>query len=495
MIQGTASSVGKSIITAGLCRILKQDGHRVAPFKSQNMALNSYVTAEGGEMGRAQVVQAEACRLEPSVLMNPILLKPTGDKNAQVIINGKVYRNMSAMEYHNFKPEAKNIVREAYEKLASQYDMIVIEGAGSPAEINLRDKDIVNMGMAEIACAPVVLAGDIDRGGVFASIAGTLLLLDEHEKKRVRGIIINKFRGDIEILKPGIKMLEDIIGKPVIGVIPWMDLAIDDEDSVTDKFSTANINGEISVSVIRLPHISNFTDFDIFRLFPDVKLKFVTAAGSLDDADIIIIPGTKNTLDDLSFLRSTGMDREIMKHHEKGKLLAGICGGYQMLGTAVHDPHGVESSRPTVKGLGLLPVETVLMKDKTTVRTSGTVLIDCGYAEGLGGLEVKGYEIHMGETTGVPGGMEFIKSAAGMDGIFLNNIMGTYMHGIFDSHEFSRRLVNNVRKSKGLEPLIETLSYREFRDREYDRLAGILRESVDMKKIYGIINSHDNDRF
>lgn len=332
MLQGTASSVGKSILTAALCRIFYQDGYRVAPFKSQNMALNSFITEEGLEMGRAQVFQAEAAKRKPLVSMNPILLKPTGDSFAQVIIKGKVYKNMTAIEYHDFKPQLRNMVSEIYHELIQDNDIVVIEGAGSPAEINLRDKDIVNMGMAEIADTSVLLIGDIDRGGVFASLYGTIMLLTEEERRRVKGIIINKFRGDKSILEPGLRMLEELTGIPVIGVIPYGDFNIEDEDSVTDRFrKTINTQGKVVVEVIQLPHISNFTDFHVFETLPDVHLRYVSCGDRLGDPDLLIIPGSKNTIADLVYLRESGLEKEIIHAHKKGSLVLVFVEGIKYL--------------------------------------------------------------------------------------------------------------------------------------------------------------------
>ena len=423
--------------------------------------------------------------------MNPILLKPTADKSAQVILNGRVHGNMTAMEYHTFKPRARDLVRGAYEELARSFDVIVIEGAGSPAEINLRENDLVNMGMAEIADAPVLLVGDIDRGGVFASLAGTLLLLDEKEKERVKGVIINKFRGDVDILKPGLSMLEGIIGKPVLGVVPWLSLGLEDEDSVTERLRSSRGGGDISIEVIRLPRISNFTDFDIFRVFPDVSLKFVDSPGAMEDPDLIIIPGTKNTIGDMKFLRESGLERKILEHHRQGKPVIGICGGYQMMGRTISDPHGMESAEGSIPGLGLLPVDTVMEKEKITEQARGTVTAGTGLLAGLEGLELTGYEIHMGVTHGAPAGITFLETARGSCGITAGNAMGTYLHGIFDSHEFTRGLMNNIRRAKGLQAREDSFSYREYRENEFNRLAHALRQSLDMEKIYRILDRND----
>ncbi|MCP4137225.1 MAG: cobyric acid synthase [bacterium] len=494
MIQGTGSSVGKSIVCAGLCRIFLQDGLRVAPFKSQNMALNSFVTAEGLEMGRAQVVQAAASGLEPSVKMNPILLKPTGDKDAQVIVNGRVYNNLDAKAYHDYKTKAKPIVEEAYAALAEEFETIVIEGAGSPAEINLRDRDIVNMGMAEIANAPVILVSDIDRGGVFASIVGTLFLLTEEEKKRVKGVIINKFRGDIALLKPGLDMLEDIIKIPVLGVIPYMDLTLEDEDSVTERFHRRkSSNKSIRIDVIRLPYLSNFTDFDVFDLFEDVEVRYVEHAADIDAPDILVLPGSKNCIGDLLYVKHQGIDEKIRELYGSGTPVVGICGGYQMLGDSIEDPYGVEGQPRETAGLGIIPMRTVLEKEKITQQVTGTVLANEGLLAGLSGTRIEGYEIHMGRSllTGSSeeqGHSSFADTGTGETGIVNGNVLGTYIHGIFDSVEFTRGLLNNIRLGKGLEPLPVPESYREAREGEFNRLAAELRKSLNLEQVYAVLN-------
>ena len=365
MIQGTASSVGKSILTAAFCRIFKQDGYTVAPFKSQNMALNSFITEEGLEMGRAQVVQAEAAGVVPHVLMNPILLKPSTDKKAQVIFMGKVHKNMSAIEYHEFKPELKGMVKDAYDQLSSQYDVIVLEGAGSPAEINLRENDIVNMGMAELSDSPVILVGDIDRGGVFAAIYGTIKLLTEDEQKRVKGVIINKFRGDIDILKSGLDMIEELTGVPVLGVVPYTPLRIEDEDSLSERFKfEQEKEGQLKVEILYLPHVSNFTDFNVFETQEDVNVRYVMRGQSIGDPDLLIIPGSKNTIEDLIYLRNSGLEEQIIRLSRKGKRIVGICGGYQILGNKLSDPDHTESAITEIHGLGLLDIDTVFESEK-----------------------------------------------------------------------------------------------------------------------------------
>lgn len=500
MIQGTGSSVGKSILVTALCRIFKQDGLSVAPFKSQNMALNSYITAEGLEMGRAQVAQAEASGLLPSVAMNPILLKPTTDKKSQVILQGKVYKNMSAVEYHEYKPELSEMVRDEYNKLEEKHDVIVIEGAGSPAEINLRDKDLVNMGMAEIADAPVILVGDIDKGGVFASLAGTMLLLKEEERKRVKGVIINKFRGDIEILKPGIKMLEDIIKIPVLGVIPYLNVNIEDEDSVTETFKKkrSGKKKDILIEVIRLPHISNFTDFNVFANFPDVDIRYVNEGEHIGEPDILILPGSKNTIGDLSYLRESGLEDDIKKHAASGKMLIGICGGYQMLGEHLYDPHKTESNMLELPGLGLLDMSTTFAQEKVTTQVWAKVNNDM-FGQDFQNESIKGYEIHMGINTYGKNIKPFIEiydrlgvRCEEIDGVTNNvgNVFGSYIHGIFDNTKFTRMLLNKVRKSKGLEVISEIPeSFQEFKEKEYNRLADFVRQNLDMKAIYGLVDT------
>ncbi|HHW01985.1 MAG TPA: cobyric acid synthase [Thermoanaerobacterales bacterium] len=529
MVQGTGSSVGKSRIVTGLCRVFKQDGFRVAPFKSQNMALNSFITRDGHEMGRAQVAQAEACGLEPSVLMNPVLLKPSSDKNCQVIIMGKVYGNLSAMDYHEFKPKLLETVRQAINILAQQYDIIVIEGAGSPAEINLRERDIVNMGMAELVDAPVILVGDIDKGGVFASLAGTMLLLNESERARVKGVVINKFRGDLEILKPGLAMLEGIIKRPVLGVIPYTDIYIDEEDSPEAeiyrmRYSKSHRNTrsdvdvvesykdqeEIIVKVLYLPHISNFTDFVPLAEYPGVNLSYVKKGMAIGEADMVIIPGTKNTPGDLEAIKSQGWHDEIKYLFQKGAAVFGVCGGYQMLGKSIKDPHRIEGNLDIVEGLGLLDVHTTIETEKVTVRISGKVLDGLpGPAGTLGGSRVEGYEIHMGKTVSDGDSPGFIniekcldKDVNIVDGCVScdGRILGTYIHGIFDNPDFTYRFVSYLKKIKsarsdyvvnsGIEIDVNSgkaLDFAAFKQTEYDRWADVIRKNMDMGKIYKII--------
>ncbi|ADL69738.1 cobyric acid synthase CobQ [Thermoanaerobacterium thermosaccharolyticum DSM 571] len=495
MLQGTASSVGKSLLTAALCRIFKQDGYSVAPFKSQNMALNSFITDEGLEMGRAQVVQAEAAGIKPSVLMNPVLLKPSSDKNCQVILRGRVYDSMDASEYQKFKPKLLNMIKEDFDRLSESYDIIVIEGAGSPAEINLRDKDIVNMGLAELVNSPVLIVGDIDKGGVFASIAGTLLLLNDGERDRVKGVIINKFRGDLEILKPGIKMLEDIIDKDVIGVVPYTDVYVDEEDGATDVYYKKGVGGLIDIAVINLPHISNFTDFEPLKKLPDVNLRYVNKGERIGDCDVLIIPGSKNTIGDLNALKSSGISEEILNLRRCGKFIVGICGGYQMMGKKIYDPHLIEGPISEIDGLGLLDIETVISEKKVTTQVEAQISGDLpDLLAPIKGLAVNGYEIHMGLTDAGEKSFSRIvlrngKSAYLNDGSVSSDgkVFGTYIHGIFENSDFVKGFINAVRRSKGLSEINYIEDYRKFKEREYDRLADVVRNSLDIGRIYEIM--------
>lgn len=497
MFLGTASNVGKSTLAAGLCRILKQDGYKVAPFKSQNMALNSYITKDGLEMGRAQVTQAEAAGIEPDVRMNPILLKPSGKNRCQVIVNGKVLDTVSSSIYHDYKEKLAIMLKDTYKELREEFDVIVLEGAGSCAEINLKDRDIANMGMAKISDSPVVLVADIDRGGVFASIAGTMLLLEEEERKRVKGVIINKFRGTVDLLQSGIDMLEDIIKVPVLGVVPYSDLNIEDEDSVTDRFKKQFKKNDVNIEVIRTPYMSNFTDIHMLEIQEDVSVRYVEKGESLSDPDMIIIPGSKNTIEDLIYIRESGLEKQIKDLQQKGKLIFGICGGYQILGKKLYDPEQIESNIKEIDGIGLLDIETKFEKNKTTTQVEGTINSNLnGYLNTLEKLSVKGYEIHMGETV-VKGNplltinkkleekVSYKEGCVNEDG----NVVGTYIHGIFDDIKFSRELINHIRKSKGLEENKSYInSFEEFKNNEYDKLANILRECLDIEKIYEIIN-------
>lgn len=502
MIQGTGSSVGKSIITAGLCRVFQQAGYEVAPFKSQNMALNSFITEDGGEMGRAQVVQAEACNKKPDVRMNPILLKPTTDRKAQVILNGKVHAHMDAVEYHEYKPQLKTMVKETYDALAAENDIVVIEGAGSPAEINLRENDLVNMGMAELSDSPVLLVGDIDKGGVFASLYGTIMLMTPEERSRIKGMIINKFRGDVEILKPGLKMIEDLTQIPVLGVVPYSVLKIEDEDSLSERFNRERErNAKIQIEVLYLPHVSNFTDFDIFEIQEDVNLRYVMRGDSIGEPDVLIIPGSKNTIEDLVYLKNAGLDEQIIRLAKKGVRIVGICGGYQILGKKIMDPHATESAIDEINGLGLLDVETIFETIKTTTQVSAITTGFSGTLAELNGSTVKGYEIHMGQTKRLSGEpLTMIQKRLG-DNVQVEDgatdesgkIFGTYIHGIFDSRTFTEKFLNVIRKEKGMDERAQTgLTYEDFKAGEYDKLANLLRTSLDMKQIYDIVGLKEN---
>ena len=482
MVQGTMSSAGKSLIVAGLCRIFKQDGYKVAPFKSQNMALNSYITEDGMEMGRAQVMQAEAAGVKPDVHMNPILLKPTDDQGSQVIVNGKVYGNMRAREYFGFKKSLIPEIEHAIECLKKDYDIIVIEGAGSPAEINLKQNDIVNMGMAKLVDAPVILVGDIDRGGVFAQLIGTLDLLEEDERNRVKGLIINKFRGDKTILDPGIDMLIKRGRTDVVGVVPYMDIKLEDEDSLTERFNKKS-KGIIDIAVVRLPHISNFTDFDVFEQLDEVSVRYISNTSQLEGADLVILPGSKNTIADMKWIRQGGFDAAIERIARNNIPVIGICGGFQMLGEKIDDPTGVEGGGEC-SGIGLLPVYTTLMEDKCQQQVEGILPQISGVFESLTGANYYGYEIHMGET-------RYTDRDNMTDGEVLissGNVYGTYVHGIFDHEDISRRIISALSKIKNVSVDVEQLvDYKSFKESEYDRLAKVLREHLDMDKIYAMM--------
>lgn len=591
MIQGTMSNAGKSLIAAGLCRVFAQDGYRVAPFKSQNMALNSYVTEEGLEMGRAQVVQAEACGRKPSVLMNPVLLKPTTDVGSQVIVMGRMRSNMKAGDYFKYKKSLIPEIMDAYQRLAADNDIIVIEGAGSPAEINLKADDIVNMGLAKMVDAPVLLVGDIDRGGVFAQLAGTVMLLEEEERDRIKGMIINKFRGDVSILKPGLKMIEEICRKPVIGVVPYERLDIEDEDSLSERLenrvnyergnrktqpeegsaegreflseeerkrlqsclrdeTTAGFKagqadgrsgnleirrndceadgenarrrsasdwkekqGFIDIAVVRLPRISNFTDFAALEAVDGARVRYADAPSELADADVIVLPGTKSTMSDLAWLRRTGLAEQIVRRGRSGAVVIGICGGYQMLGNTITDRSCTESEHPvTAAALGLLPVDTVFQKEKTLGLTSGIIADVQEPLNLLAGLPVSGYEIHMGTSVidenysdqcrplvildrkddhhghSISEISSFQPESEHTDGCILGTIMGTYLHGIFDSSRFTEALLTAAAQQKGLEPdSFRVPDRQKYKEMQYDKLADLIRNSIDIKKIYSIM--------
>lgn len=492
MVQGTMSNVGKSFFVAGLCRIFKQDGYRVAPFKSQNMALNSYITEDGLEMGRAQVMQAEAAGIKPAVCMNPILLKPNSDMGSQVIVNGEVLENMHARDYFAYKKKLVPDIKKAFKELADQVDIIVIEGAGSPAEINLKENDIVNMGMAELVDAPVLLVGDIDRGGVFAQLLGTMMLLEEHEKARVKGLVINKFRGDQSILDPGITMLEERANVPVTAVIPYMDVHLEEEDSLTTRFDKKKV-AAIDIAVIRYPRISNFTDFDVFETINGVSLRYVTTVEELGSPDMIILPGSKNTIADLKWMRENGLEAAISKR-AVDTVIFGICGGYQMLGASIRDVDGVEQKvtdhlgeSEKVRGMGLLDIETELLKDKLRTQVSGHFGKVEGLLHELSGLEISGYEIHMGRTKN-SGELICLDEDNRVDGVQKGNIYGTYVHGVFDKGTVAACVVKSLAKKKGMDAeSIQAMDYQSYKEEQYDRLANLMREHLDMEAIYGIL--------
>ena len=544
MIQGTMSNAGKSLLAAGLCRIFRQDGYRVAPFKSQNMALNSYITADGLEMGRAQVMQAEAAGIEPDVRMNPVLLKPTTDTGSQVIVRGEVLGDMDARKYFSYKRSLMPMILESYQSLASEYDIIVIEGAGSPAEINLKKDDIVNMGLAKAVGAPVLLAGDIDRGGVFAQLLGTQMLLDPDEQALLKGFIINKFRGDKTILDPGIAMLEERGGIPVVGVVPYMQLDIDDEDSLAPQLAQTNrppAGKPVEIAVVRIPHLSNFTDFNVFSRIPEVDLRYVSRPDALGDPDMVILPGSKNTMADLRWLRESGMAAAVDGLRQRGRVIFGVCGGYQMLGRRIADPDRTEEGG-TAEGLGYLDLETVFSSEKRRTRVRGRIGNLPGPLQALGGMEIEGYEIHMGRTAAVRGdacrndsgesdispdsciscesrgnvdigsGKTKTKAAAfcrihdlrteaeTQDGAAWENVYGTYVHGVFDAPGIARRIAQilgerkgytlepGTEKSAGTESETEAVNPQAYKEIQYDLLADTLRDHLDMSKIYEILN-------
>ncbi len=498
MILGTMSNVGKSIIVAGLCRIFHQDGYSVAPFKSQNMALNSYVTKDGLEMGRAQVMQAEAAGIDPSVNMNPILLKPTCDEGSQVIVNGEILGNFSAKKYYEMKKGLLPEIRKAYEKLDRDYDILVIEGAGSPAEINLNQDDIVNMGIAKMAQSPALLVGDIDKGGVFAQLYGTVELLKEDERSMIRGLIINKFRGDRTILDPGCKMIHDLTGIPVIGVTPYMDIRLDDEDSLSPRLSEKKSPCRIDLAVVCFPHISNFTDFNIFENMDDVSVRYVESPSELGNPDLIFLPGSKNTMSDLLWMRQSGIENTIIQKHASGTPIFGICGGYQMLGETISDPFNVEQGG-TMRGMGLIPVKTVFSKNKKRTQAKGNFAKVEGMLSSLSGIPVSGYEIHMGESEfcsfdecydSVPllQLAEEPSSRDCYDGISHENIYGTYLHGIFDEREAASALIGALASYKGFSVPNDTkIDYREYKEEQYNQLANSMRKYLDLKSIYTIL--------
>ena len=480
MVQGTMSGAGKSLLCAALCRIFAQDGYRVAPFKSQNMALNSFVTRDGLEMGRAQVVQAQAAGVEPDVRMNPILLKPSSDTGSQVIVGGEVRGQMSAAAYFKMKRQLIPEILAAFDSLSDEADIVVIEGAGSPAEINLKADDIVNMGLAKLVDAPVLLAGDIDRGGVFAQLYGTVALLEPEERARIAGLVINKFRGDVDILRPGLAMLEEKTGLPVLGVVPYLHVEIEDEDSLSERLNARNAVKPLDVAVIRLPHISNFTDFIPLEQHELLGVRYVQRARELGAPDLVILPGTKNTMEDLLWLRQSGLEAAVRKLAQAQTPVLGVCGGYQMLGQKLDDPAGTESGKPlSLAGLGLLPTRTTFdaQKRRTQVRA---VALGAPFA----GARMTGYEIHNGRTT--VNGEPFCRLADGTpEGCVCKNVFGTYLHGLFDSGELTQALVKLLCARKGISPReTRPTSMAEYRQTQFDLLADGVRKALDMGAVY-----------
>lgn len=480
MIQGTMSGVGKSLLCTALCRIFAEDGWQVAPFKSQNMALNSYVTADGLEMGRAQVVQAQAAGKAPDVRMNPILLKPSSDTGSQVIVNGEVRGQMTAAEYFQMKKQLVPEIMAAYDSLAAQNDLIVIEGAGSPAEINLKADDIVNMGLAGLVDAPVLLAGDIDRGGVFAQLYGTAALLEPGERSRIKGLLINKFRGDPEILRPGLAMLEEKTKLPVLGVIPYLYVDVDDEDSLAPRLSQKETPRPVDIAILRLPRIANFTDFSPLESHPMLGVRYVQAAAELGQPDLIVLPGTKSTMADLLWLRQHGLETAVQKLAARGTPVLGVCGGYQMLGQSLSDPDGCEGGGH-LRGMGLLPVDTVFTAHKIRTHVRAKTLF-----APLAGATLDAYEIHMGKTA--VRGKPFCRMENGYtDGCVSETVCGTYLHGLFDSGELTEKLAKWLCARKGIACTQSApVSHREYQERQFSLLAQGVRQALDMRAIYKI---------
>lgn len=496
MVQGTASSVGKSALVTALCRIYSRRGFRVAPFKAQNMALNSHVTPDGGEMGRSQASQAEACGLLPLVDMNPVLLKPSSDRKSQVIVNGRVLASMDAREYYAFRHTLRPAVREAYSRLAAAHDIVILEGAGSPAEINLRENDLVNMGMAAMADSPVLLVADIDRGGVFASLYGTAALLPQSERARIKGFVINKFRGDVGILEPGLAEIYALTGVPVMGVLPHWHIDIDEEDSLAERLSRkpGKDGGDaVTIAVVKLSRLSNFTDFAVFDLFDDVRLCYVEPHEDLGMPDMVVLPGSKSTMRDLALLRETGMAEALLAYRASGGVVAGVCGGFQMLGESVADPSGAESDKPFMPGLALLDMRTVFLPEKSTLQIQGRALPCPGVWGSLAGADVEGYEIHMGNAVFGPGRRPLLRLADGREEGCVSedgNVFGTYMHGVFDCIPATRALVNALRARRGLVPLSAAhlpATRREYRLSQYDLLADVVEAHLDMRAVDAII--------
>ncbi len=494
MFVGTCSDAGKSVINAAFCRIFKQDGYSPAPFKAQNMSLNSYSTIDGGEMGRAQVVQAEACCIEPHTDMNPVLLKPTSNKGSQVVLNGRPIGNMSAKDYFGMKLQKEELFKEAvaaFSRLESKYNPIVLEGAGSISEINLRDRDITNMRMAIKAGADTYLVADIDRGGVFGSVYGTIALLTEEERKRIKGVIINKFRGDISLFDEGRKIIEDLTGVPVVGVVPYFsNIKIEEEDSVVlERKMRTYSSGKINVAIILLKRMSNFTDFDVLEMDPRFNPYYTNNPEDIEKADIILLPGSKNTLADLQHLRANGVADVIVKCFKNGKKVIGICGGYQMMGARLEDPDALEGNIPVIPGLGLLPQCTVIEPEKITKQSNFSFL----NGKNPETKSCKGYEIHMGRTTIIgdaPQKPVALLEDGRTDGYYLGpNCWGSYMHGILDNTDVLNHLAEGFDKN----PVNDNFDYATFKNEQYDKLADWVRQHVDMDYIYKSLKSVSSD--
>jgi adenosylcobyric acid synthase len=499
MVQGTGSSVGKSILVTALCRIFKQEGYKVAPFKAQNMSLNSYITAAGDEIGRAQAVQAEAAGILPTVEMNPVLLKPEADNCSQIIVRGKPVTRVAAAEFPKLKTELWSAITESLDYLRRCFDLVVIEGAGSPAEINLKDRDLVNMKVALYGNSPVLLAADIDRGGVFASLVGTLVLLEPAERERIKAFIINKFRGDVSLLTPGLEWLEKRTGVPVAGVIPYFhDIQIAEEDSIAiekRRWMKNRSDFDLDIAVIALPHIANFDDFDPFEREAKVRLRYVEANDALGEPDLIILPGTKSTVADLAHLRARGRDQEVIRQVSLGAPIIGICGGYQMLGVEIRDPEGVESARPVTGGLSLLPVTSRFLPVKSTHQVKGRTIVGRGILAKAQDAPISGYEIHMGQTSALSAAQPFSieqrsgEICAGRDGSLSEdgNVLGTYIHGLFHNDDLRRAILSEIaeRKGKVFSPMTSSFSVED----QYDRLAAHVRENLNMDLIYRLLDS------
>ena len=490
MILGTASSVGKSTIATAFCRYFKNRGMRVAPFKALNISLNSFVTKDGLEMGRAQVVQADACELEPKAWMNPVLLKPSGNMKTQVIVNGKVKCNMDSYKYKDLNRELKEVVKETYNEISQFFDVMILEGSGSCAEINLKESDIANMYMAKASNSPVILVADIDRGGVFASVLGTIMLLDEDERNRVKGVIINKFRGNIEYFKPAMKQLEEIIKIPVLGAMPYYNLDIEDEDSVSERITNKTKNSDgLDIVVIRLPYMSNFTDFNSLSRLENISLRYVSSAKDIGNPHLLIIPGSKNTIEDLKFLKENGIYNEIVRLEKTNTIIFGICGGYQILGEVIEDNLGIEGEIRTEKGFGLLPIKTIFNKEKITKQASGRIISN--RIKSINKIEVSGYEIHNGETTIYNEDNIFIKLDNGEVAGAINskgNVLGTYLHGIFDNGDFLLAFVKSLLEKNNINnEYKDIISYNEYKNNEFNKLAKILEDNIDMSKVEEIL--------